>query len=88
MNIEAHMIKNTDNDLWSVQRLVSSSPILANSGQQLKLNRWKTISAPLSCAHADQLAATKMRRGLSCFRAINGVSEALPIGAVIEEVQS
>jgi phage terminase Nu1 subunit (DNA packaging protein) len=87
MNIGAHMIKNTDTDLWSVQRLVSSSPILANSGQQLKLNRWKTISPPLTCDRADQIAATKMRRGLSCFRAINGVAEALPVGAVIEEVQ-
>jgi hypothetical protein len=80
------MTKNY-NDLWSVQRLVSTSKILGYAGQSLKINRWKTVSPPMHGDRADQIAATKMRRGLSCFRAINGVAEALPVGSVIEEVQ-
>jgi hypothetical protein len=74
-------------NLWSVQKLVLSKKIFGHAGQPLQLNQWKTISPPLPCERANHLAAIKMQRGVSYFRAINGVAEALKIGAVIEEVQ-
>jgi hypothetical protein len=78
----------TNQDLWSVQKLISSTSTLGHAGQRLKLNRWKTISPQLTCDRALALAERKMRRSLSNFQCVSGVPEALPIGSITEEVES
>jgi hypothetical protein len=75
-------------DLWVVQKLVSKSAIQGRSGQKLKVNKWKTVSEPLSCTEANNLAEKKMRRGLSCFRSLTGVIEAVPVGSITEEIEA